>query len=752
MPRKSKIKYDPTQTPKQNSEKNNVSYDAIRYYIKSRGIDREGERRANILSRIKKVKEETPNASKSQLARLSGLSMKTITKYLPEVDGENMVVFKRPRKEAKPLVWKDNIPEPVKQKHTLMSKRLATLPELFKDADLRDVDALHDFLFHDSEKPMLFIGCGGMMDHFASHLYEMNRGVARCITPLELASMSDATIKGCKCLLLSSEGENIDIEYAIRKLIKINSANTACYVNHLGDGSSFRKLDPSKVFLFEAKFEDSFVSVENKFFREAIMYRAFSDNRASNLEINLSGCYQYRLNESTAKLTPLRKIKHFVVLFSDYGEPAAHDFESVLAETGVASAQVTDYRNYCHGRFVFVGNHTRHSTKKHTLTDSDVAVVLFVTPRNKELVMRIRKKALAKETPIVIIETQYNDARAALDLLIKSNVFLSDFEEKGLGINPCDPENYNSKEIDKFVPKRGVKFIQEVTKNGQLQYEASNEISILDAAINAMEEEEKRNGPNLLPYPIPRIEDLTRWEEYDASKYLCYAFRQKPDKRKGKDWIPFGNMNGGFEFDIQGIRFHNSEAAYICGMFSEDNEDQRAIQQLLVNNTNGKTAKGDIRYHNEGIARKDWYDYNVQWMLYVIWNKIRQNQEFRDLLSAVPDGAIIIEDTSFHRIHKPNDTPVFWGARNEERKEYCSLVKKYVELTELTSVKVAKKRKVAKALNNFTDYGYFKGCNVMGKILTICRNCWITGQEPPIDYALLQSKNIFLLGQKIDFL
>ena len=94
-------------------------------------------------------------------------------------------------------------------------------------------------------------------------------------------------------------------------------------------------------------------------------------------------------------LTPLRRIRHFVVLFSDYAEPAAHDFESFVVETGVASAQVSDYRNYCHGRFLFVGNHTRHETKKHTLKESDVAVVLFISPRDRELVQQIREKALA---------------------------------------------------------------------------------------------------------------------------------------------------------------------------------------------------------------------------------------------------------------------------------------------------------------------------------------------------------------------
>ena len=756
MPVKSKIKYDSSLSMKDNAEKNGVSIDAIKYYLKTRGIDREGDRQAHIIAKIKEAKEANPNASKVELKILTGLGYNTLIKYLPVVEGKREVKSKRPRRQAKPLVWEENIPEPTGKRSTLMSKRLATLPELFQHADTQDISPLHDFLFNSPDKPLLVIGNGGMHDYFSVLLYEMNGGIAKAITPLELASMSDNAIKSSKCLLLSAGGENMDIKYASSRLLKINPENTACFTF---SQYAFDNFDSSKVFLFNTPpVEDGFISVENKFYRDALMYRTFSGNKASDIEIKADNNYQYRLNLSAAKLTPLRKIKHFVVLFSDYGEPVAHDFESVLAETGVASAQVCDYRNFCHGRFLFPGNHTRHTDKKPSKTESDVAVVLFITPRNKRLVKDIRGKALAKETPVVLIETKYNDSRAALDLLIKANYFLAEYEEKGLGINPCDPANYNAKDLDKRIPKNGVRFVDELTYQGQLRYKEDAkivaEIKRLEVAIKAMEEEERQNSTNLTRYPFPYIlhpETITQWEEYDASKYLCFAFRKKDDERKDDDWVPFGNMNSGFEFDVQGVHFHNSESAYICGMFSDNTPEQQAVQQQLVEHTNGKTAKGDIRYHNEDKARKDWYDFNVPWMIYVVWQKVCGNKEFRDLLLSVPDEAIIIEDTTFQKVHKPNDTPVFWGARNQERGEYYKMVKKYAELTKLSPVKAERNRYILQSFNNFTDYGVFKGSNVMGKILTLCRMCWKLRIEPPIDYKLLREKNIYLLGKKLEF-
>ena len=60
-------------------------------------------------------------------------------------------------------------------------------------ADEVDVNGLHDFLFAEPHKPMLFVGNGGMQGHFAGLLYEQNSGIARCITPFILRSMSDDT-------------------------------------------------------------------------------------------------------------------------------------------------------------------------------------------------------------------------------------------------------------------------------------------------------------------------------------------------------------------------------------------------------------------------------------------------------------------------------------------------------------------------------------------------------------------------------
>ena len=285
-------------------------------------------------------------------------------------------------------------------------------------------------------------------------------------------------------------------------------------------------------------------------------------------------------------------------------------------------------------------------------------------------------------------------------------------------------------------------------------YTPQKKIAEARAKIDALLAIEKKNGEtiesNHSVLPAPTTQNLTTWEKYDASKYLCYAFKKKGDLRKGV-LIPFGNMNGGFPFDLCGEMCQTSESAYICGLFSNNTPEHIAIQEQLLPLTNGKLAKGDIRYHNKHLGRKDWNEFNVQWMLYVVWQKVIGNEEFRKLLLAVPNGAMIVEDTTFQKRAKDNDTTQFWGARNQGKKEFDALVDDYIRKTRAFGNKAEKKKLKAASMNDFCDYGVYEGCNVMGKILTICRKCLADGTEPPIDYELLRSKHIHLLGRELTF-
>ena len=234
-------------------------------------------------------------------------------------------------------------------------------------------------------------------------------------------------------------------------------------------------------------------------------------------------------------------------------------------------------------------------------------------------------------------------------------------------------------------------------------------------------------------------------EAYNASTQNCYAFRHGYDVRQGLS-LSLGNMVRGYDFDLQGIHFHNSECAYIAGAFSDGTDAHLAVQRQLVACDNGYAAKKTIRKPHDNEKRADWETFNVEWMKYVVWQKCLGNEDFRGLLLSFPKNAVIIEDCTFQK----GSTATVWGTRNDELKKRLNHLRK--ELKAQGMCKAAIKREQDRMrLGEWATMGQFVGQNLMGKILMACKEALEYGSEPSIDYALLKSKRINILGKEVSF-
>ena len=238
---------------------------------------------------------------------------------------------------------------------------------------------------------------------------------------------------------------------------------------------------------------------------------------------------------------------------------------------------------------------------------------------------------------------------------------------------------------------------------------------------------------------------MVREEAYEASSLNCFAFRHGYDVRQGLS-LSLGNMVRGFGFDLQGIHFHNSECAYIAGAFSYGTDAHLAIQRQLVVCDNGYAAKKSIRKPYESLKRSDWERFNVQWMLYVVWQKCLSNEAFRNLLLSLPKDSVIIEDSTFQR----GSTATVWGTRNVELKRRLNAYKKVLKAQGMCKAAI-KREQDRMRLGEWSTTGIFRGQNLMGKILMACKQALEQGAEPPIDYALLQDAHINLLGRELTF-
>lgn len=264
-----------------------------------------------------------------------------------------------------------------------------------------------------------------------------------------------------------------------------------------------------------------------------------------------------------------------------------------------------------------------------------------------------------------------------------------------------------------------------------------------------LKDQDKANRQTQSQQPIDVTTiDLYKQEQYDTRKLYTWSFR-KSDDEKEEMMNDLGNMCQGYPFNVCGEQFLNSECAYISGLFSQNTPKAIEIQRELQASDNGYEAKKSIRrkYEQVGFSRADWNTFNVQWMLYVVWQKVSQNKAFAKKLRNIPSCAMIVENSTFQK----GETSDFWGMKNQAIKDAVPILETAAEVKSFTSKKKNVNEVKMKARNSVNHIGTWKGVNCMGKILTICKHCLESGTEPPIDFDLLRSKQIYLFGNLLTF-
>ena len=332
---------------------------------------------------------------------------------------------------------------------------------LLAQAAAADVAPLRSFLLSDPSRPLIATGSGGAesVADFAALLYGARGGFASAVTPYTLNSYSDEALETSKILLVSKGGHNNDIVFAAKRGLTVNPGKTASFTLYTGERNEVRKafLKAGSTLSFDIpglKNHDGFVSTGTPVTYFALLCRVF-DPGCDLSKYTSAPEKPFRLERNDgAALSPedLRGIRNLVILHGSWGRPVAANLEGKLVESGLCTACVADYRNFCHGRFIFTSNHLE-----------DSAVVMLVSPRERDIAERTRKY-LPTSTRLVIIETGADAPEASLDLLIRSSEFFFTL----CGATGTDWESpRNPGQIEKRVPM-WVPFMAEMKRNGPL--------------------------------------------------------------------------------------------------------------------------------------------------------------------------------------------------------------------------------------------------------------------------------------------
>lgn len=240
---------------------------------------------------------------------------------------------------------------------------------------------------------------------------------------------------------------------------------------------------------------------------------------------------------------------------------------------------------------------------------------------------------------------------------------------------------------------------------------------------------------------------LDREEVYDPTKVEVWPFHKIDDIVEGIK-LDLCNMTSCYPFECQGRKWRSSEELYLCGEFSNDTEEHRVIQQELISAKSPYASKRFVKGKHRKQVREDFAEFRTQWMLWVVWQKCLGSLEFRRKLLSLPNGVVLVEDTTTDT----GGTGHIWGCSN---KELSKQRKRRYELAKSLYHHLSKQSRdllINIYVNVLRKVGLFKGQNNLGKILLICRQCLKNNAQPYIDLKLLDSKNIYLFGKRISFL
>lgn len=326
-------------------------------------------------------------------------------------------------------------------------------------AEKTSVGNLRGFLLKHAEKPLICVSSGGSGSamSYCAMMYGTNYGLGRQVSPLTFASLSDNTIKNSKVLLLTNDGNSTDVRYVINRVEAIG-VKDFCLISRYNKYEANYAIGIAKRitkhwYVYDFPSVKGFISTLGAISQFSLIYKVFTNdsNITSRLvpNYNSDACYKYSSRVDGYSVPSFNDIKNYIVLYGGYGEAVAFDFESKMAECGVGSATICDFRNFTHGRFL-----------QYSANPTESVIILIRTPRERPFTEKLfsakefrgNKDVFPQDMPMITIDTEFDEPLAAVDLLIKSNVLFYDIAQPK-DIEPIDPKQERGYAIDKRVPK-----------------------------------------------------------------------------------------------------------------------------------------------------------------------------------------------------------------------------------------------------------------------------------------------------------
>ncbi len=271
---------------------------------------------------------------------------------------------------------------------------LADTYQLLRSADLSELSLA---LAAARQRPTVYVGSGGALGvaRLAAELHETRtRSFARSATPLELIGMPPLSEHAV--VLFSAGARHPDAAAAVTAALR-SAARPVILVTH-------RPADQLRGIFSR---EVDVVSLPGLRGREGFL----ATNSVLAMSAAIISVSDYQLPARLPSLKPrsIEALRDQTLILSGPGlAPVATDLETRLSETGLSAAQVTDYRNFAHGRHTGLARRLDQTT-----------IVALIDPVIEELAERTIA-LLPPDAHVIRLTTSLNWPMSTLDLLIAS--------------------------------------------------------------------------------------------------------------------------------------------------------------------------------------------------------------------------------------------------------------------------------------------------------------------------------------------
>ncbi len=265
-----------------------------------------------------------------------------------------------------------------------------------------DCTVLRDFVRSAESCGLVCVGTGGSLAaaHFSAMLHRyVSRMTAIHATPLEFLSSPDGFAKQA-VIVVSASGRNTDVRAVADVAISSEARSLACVTTKEGNPLASRISAYDRGYAFEREIptgRDGFLATNTLLATMILLARAYGVGIDIDKDL---------FQESPAYFPDKRDT--VLVLHGGWSTPVATDLESRLHESALVNVQISDYRNFGHGRHLWLSRYPQ-----------ETSLIALVTPETAQLAERTLRY-VPPDIPVTRMAVSASGPAATIGLVVRA--------------------------------------------------------------------------------------------------------------------------------------------------------------------------------------------------------------------------------------------------------------------------------------------------------------------------------------------